>query len=57
MQENLECQYFYIKDGVELVTPSLKKALEATTESIIKVRYGDNTTAELEINNLKNMKT
>lgn len=52
MQEPLECQYFYIKNGVELITPSLKKALESTTENVIKVRYGDNTTAEIEIKNL-----
>jgi len=51
MQEELEYQYFYIKNGVELITPSLEHAIKKTTEKVIKIRYGDNTTAEIQINN------
>jgi len=50
-QQEEECQYFYIKNGVEFVTPSLEHAIEKCTTNIIKVKYGNNTTAEIKLKN------
>lgn len=46
---DLDCQYFYVRDGYTYTTPSLDKAIERTTEDKIKVTCGTSTTATIKI--------